>query len=71
MFATERDSAGNNIEMSISEADKPSPFDQLYKYYKEDGLVETVDAEGNEVILNINDIPDSLRLKIIDAEDKA
>lgn len=71
MFATERDSAGNNIEMSISETDKPSPFDQLYKYYKEDGLVETVDAEGNEVILNINDIPDSLRLKIIDAEDKA
>jgi len=71
MFASEKDSAGNTIEMSISDIDPPLDQDQLYKYYKDDGLVQTVDAEGNEVVLNINDIPDSLRLKIIEAEEKA
>jgi len=56
MFASEKDSAGNTIEMSISDIDPPLDQDQLYKYYKDDGLVQTVDAEGNEVVLNINDI---------------
>ena len=56
--------------MSLTETENVQK-DQLYKYFKEDGLVQTVDSEGKEIVVNINEIPDELRLKILEAEEKA
>lgn len=53
--------------MKISEADQKSPFE----YDQKNGLINTVDVAGNSIQLSLDEIPQELKEKIIQAEKRA
>ena len=56
--------------MSIAKGDQLVYFGPK-NYDVENGLVETVDIAGKKISVSLDEIPEDLRMKILDAEKKA
>lgn len=48
--------------MSIEKGDYSEVYDKLFSFDKESGVINTVDKDGNELTLNINEIPENLKV---------